>query len=106
MINLPAETLVFCAHEYTLSNLAFAKYIEPNNPMIDAKISQCKQIREVDELTVGSKLHEEKLYNPFIRCASSEPYYSELTGEQNDPIRRFAKIRKLKDSFKVSDHPI
>ena len=38
LINLPNETLVFCAHEYTLSNLAFAKYVEPNNPAIDAKI--------------------------------------------------------------------
>ena len=38
LINLPNETLVFCAHEYTLANLKFAKYVEPNNPMIDAKI--------------------------------------------------------------------
>jgi hydroxyacylglutathione hydrolase len=38
LINLPSETLVFPAHEYTLQNLSFAKYIEPNNPMIDKKI--------------------------------------------------------------------
>mgnify|MGYP002634948020 CR=1 FL=1 len=38
LMHLPVETLVFCGHEYTLGNLKFAKYIEPNNPMIDAKI--------------------------------------------------------------------
>ena len=38
LINLPAETLIFCGHEYTLANLAFAKFLEPENPMIEAKI--------------------------------------------------------------------
>lgn len=72
LINLPSETLVFCAHEYTLANLEFAKYIEPNNPYIQAKIDQCKKIREMGEQTVGSKLIEERFYNPFIRCASED----------------------------------
>lgn len=34
LMNLPHETLIFCAHEYTLANLEFAKFVEPNNPMI------------------------------------------------------------------------
>jgi len=38
LINLPNESLIFCGHEYTLQNLEFAKFIEPENPMIDAKI--------------------------------------------------------------------
>ena len=98
LINLPAETLVFCAHEYTLSNLKFAKYIEPSNPVIDAKIEQVQKIRDLNEFSVGSKLGEERFFNPFIRCAT-EPYFKEITGEPNDPVLRFAKIRKLKDSF-------
>lgn len=88
MINLPAETLLFPAHEYTLSNLNFAKYIEPNNPMIDKKIEQCKKLRNMGEFTVGSKLIEERLYNPFIRC-EKEPYFKEITGEYNDPVKVF-----------------
>ena len=40
------------------------------------------------EFTVGSKLIEERLYNPFIRC-EREPYFREITGEPNDPIRAF-----------------
>ena len=38
LINLPNETLVMCGHEYTEANLKFAKYIEPENPMIDHKL--------------------------------------------------------------------
>ena len=90
---------MFCAHEYTLQNLKFAKFVEPNNPMIDAKIKQCEHLRSINELTVGSRLVEERLFNPFIRCATEE-YFKTITGEPNDPVLRFAKIRKLKDTFK------
>ena len=90
---------MFCAHEYTMNNLKFAKFVEPNNPIIDAKIKQCEEIREMGEFTVGSKLIEERLYNPFIRCAT-EQYFKDLTDEPNDPVRAFAKLRKLKDEYK------
>ena len=52
------------------------------------------------EHTVGSKLIEERFYNPFIRCAT-EDYFKQLTGEPNDPVKAFAKLRKLKDNYKV-----
>ena len=52
------------------------------------------------EFSVGSKLVEERFFNPFLRCATEE-YYKEITGEPNDPVRRFAKIRALKDTFKM-----
>lgn len=42
LIHLPPETLVFCAHEYTLANLKFAKAVEPNNSAIDTKIELCQ----------------------------------------------------------------
>ena len=79
--------------------MKFAKYVEPNNPVIDAKIKQCEHIRAMGEFTVGSKLIEERLYNPFIRSAT-EPYFKELTDEPNDPVRAFAKLRKLKDEYR------
>lgn len=47
-----------------------------------------------------SRLMEERLYNPFIRVAK-EQSLQEITGERGSPVRAFAKIRKLKDSFKV-----
>ena len=56
--------------------------------MIDKKIEQCKKLRNMGEFTVGSKLIEERLYNPFIRC-EKEPYFKEITGEYNDPVKVF-----------------
>ena len=56
-----------------------------------------EKARANGDFTVPSKLMEEILYNPFIRCAREE-YFKEITGEI-DPIRVFAKIRKLKDNF-------
>lgn len=53
--------------------------------------------RAKGDFTVPSKLMEERLYNPFIRCAREE-YFSQVTGEK-DPIRIFKKIRKLRDNF-------
>ena len=63
--------------------------------MIDAKMKLADEIRQRGDFTVGSKLMEEYRYNPFIRCAR-EQYFKEVTGE-SDPVRVFAKIRKLKD---------
>jgi len=40
---------------------------------------------------------DERLYNPFVRCARND-YYSNITGE-NDSVRVFAKLRKLRDNF-------
>lgn len=52
------------------------------------------------EFTVPSKLIEERLINPFIRCVR-EAHFSSITGEQ-DPVRIFAKLRKLRDNFEVN----
>ncbi len=68
--------------------------------MIDHKLKQVQKAISQGEYTVPSKLMEERLFNPFIRCAK-EDYFKEITGE-NDPVRIFAKLRKLKDSFKVT----
>ena len=100
LINLPNETLVFCGHEYTVANVKFAKYIDPENPMIDHKLKQAEEAVAQGNFTVPSKLMEERLYNPFIRCAREESL-QEMTGEIGNPVRAFAKIRKLKDTFKV-----
>eukprot|EP00347_Sterkiella_histriomuscorum_P003872 403362619 len=97
LINLPNETLLFTACDTAVQNLKFAKYIEPDNPMISHKLNQCQKALDNGDFSVPSKLMEEKLYNPFIRCARDE-YFSQITGEQ-DPIRIFAKIRKLRDTF-------
>jgi hydroxyacylglutathione hydrolase len=67
LINLPYDTLLFCAHEYTRQNLDFAKFIDPSNPAVDDKIQQTEEILSKGDFTVGSRLGEETLYNPFYK---------------------------------------
>jgi len=67
---LPSQTRVFCAHEYTLANLHFARLVEPNNQQLEAFLAECEQ-RRCDNLpTVPSLLGAECEYNPFLRWDS------------------------------------
>lgn len=50
---LPDDTKVYCGHEYTLQNLAFAKHVEPTNEDILKKIEACKEIRSENNPTVS-----------------------------------------------------
>jgi hydroxyacylglutathione hydrolase len=64
---LPDDTQVYCAHEYTLANLGFAQWVEPENPDLLSRIEREQQKREAGIPTVPSRLAEELLTNPFLR---------------------------------------
>jgi len=64
---LPGDTLVYCAHEYTLDNLGFAKWVEPSNPDLLARDNQDMALQEEGIPTVPSRLSLEKATNPFLR---------------------------------------
>jgi hydroxyacylglutathione hydrolase len=68
LVNLPLETLIFCAHEYTLSNLRFAKFVDPDNPAIDMKVQHVEELRKLGRFSVGSPMYLEREYNPFFTC--------------------------------------
>jgi hydroxyacylglutathione hydrolase len=65
---LPDDTWIYCAHEYTLSNLNFAQAVEPDNPVLQARIQQTRLLRQENKATVPSDLATEKDTNPFLRC--------------------------------------
>ena len=65
---LPAETAVYCAHEYTLDNLAFAQVVEPENRELLERITTARATRQHGQPTVPSTLSLEKATNPFLRC--------------------------------------
>jgi hydroxyacylglutathione hydrolase len=79
---LPDSTRVFCGHEYTESNLAFAAHVEPDNRAVQEKLAQVREIRKraasdwhdamPDEMTVPSTIAEEHETNPFMRAADAE----------------------------------
>jgi hydroxyacylglutathione hydrolase len=66
---LPGETLCYCAHEYTLANLGFAKWVEPESSAIAKRQQAALALRRADRPTVPSRLSEELATNPFLRVA-------------------------------------
>lgn len=68
---LPAQTLVFCAHEYTLSNLRFAREVEPDNAALQQYEVWCFNQREKGLPTLPSTLAQELAINPFLRCTQA-----------------------------------
>ncbi len=69
---LPDETKVYCAHEYTLSNAAFAVTAEPENTDLLAYAAEAKALRDKGRPTVPSTIGREKRTNPFMRARSPE----------------------------------
>ena len=99
---LPEDTLVYCTHEYTLSNLKFAAAVEPTNADIAARLEKVTQQRQNGVMTLPSTLALEKLTNPFLRTAETlvKQKVDERAGAQNRaPSEVFAALRAWKDKF-------
>lgn len=99
---LPGATRVCCAHEYTLSNLRFARAVEPDNQALLAYELQCQALRTAGLATVPSRIDRELAINPFLR--STEPAVQAAARQQgaesNDPVAVFAAIRLWKNEFR------
>ena len=67
LMNLPDDTAIYCAHEYTLANIAFAMRVEPHNAELARRQHDARRLRERDAPTVPSLLVLEKRTNPFLR---------------------------------------
>ena len=68
LANLPEETSVYCAHEYTLANLAFAKAVDPQNAALGFRTISERYKRELGLPTLPSTISQELRTNPFLRC--------------------------------------
>jgi hydroxyacylglutathione hydrolase len=100
---LPTETLVCCAHEYTLSNIRFAKAIEPNNQELINWSNRAESLRSEEKFTVPTTIGLELSVNPFLRCheASVMKAASSHAGHTiKEPKEVFSIIRGWKDVFK------
>ena len=102
LASLPASTRVYCAHEYTMANLAFAKAVEPGNAALAERISAARATRAANQPTVPSTLELELATNPFLRCQQPE-LLSSLRAqgklEDDTPSAVFAVVRGWKDNF-------
>jgi hydroxyacylglutathione hydrolase len=99
---LPKETHIYCAHEYTLANLAFAKAVEPSNQYLLEHFEKTKETRIKNLPTLPTSVAQETLTNPFLRChletikASVEQHAGRALKTELDV---FAELRQWKDTF-------
>lgn len=72
--SLPDETRIYCAHEYTLSNLQFAADVFPENDAIQSRLLDVIALRKRGQRTLPSSIGLERVSNPFLRAQSLEEF--------------------------------
>lgn len=82
LMDLPDETKIYCGHEYTQANGEFCLSVEPDNPDLQARMTEVRKRRKAGQPTMPSTVALEKQTNVFVRAGSAE---------------RFAELRTLKD---------
>jgi hydroxyacylglutathione hydrolase len=101
LAELPDDTLVCCAHEYTQDNLRFAWSVEPDNQALAQRIRDVWAVRARGEATVPSTMADERATNPFLRWDSETIRTKVAAALPEAPLRTpaevFAATRKLKD---------
>ncbi|MFL6694272.1 MAG: hydroxyacylglutathione hydrolase [Ramlibacter sp.] len=100
---LPASTRVCCAHEYTLSNLRFARAVDPTNQALLQYQHQCESLRQRGQPTLPAVLGEELRINPFLRARQPEVARAAQAFNGADPgdaVAVFAAIRQWKNDFR------
>lgn len=97
-LDLPDDTKVYCAHEYTEANAHFAITVEPQNNALKTRFDEILKKRALNIPTVPSTIGEEKATNPFLRPNSSD--LKETLGMADaDTVAVFAEVRLRKDNF-------
>jgi len=98
---LPDNTQIYCTHEYTQSNLAFAQMVEPDNHAIQARIHTVNAQRADGLPSLPSRLDWEHATNPFLRCDELAVQQSVQTQAQQPlttPQHVFTELRRWKDT--------
>jgi hydroxyacylglutathione hydrolase len=95
---LPDQTVIYCSHEYTIANAAFARSVDPDNAALAARQEAIAELRENGLPTVPTRLDLEKATNPFLRVEDAT-IRAQLGMETASNAAVFAEIRKRKDHF-------
>jgi hydroxyacylglutathione hydrolase len=85
LTDLPEDTRLYCAHEYTLSNARFASHADQNNRAIEDRLAAVKLLRENGKITLPTTVAQERETNVFVRATD---------------VQEFARLRREKDSFR------
>jgi hydroxyacylglutathione hydrolase len=100
---LPEDTQVHCAHEYTLSNIRFARACEPDNAALLRWSDDAQALRAAGKPTLPTTIGHEKAVNPFLR-ADVPAIRATLTLQFGTPVsdrlEAFRMMRGWKDKFR------
>jgi hydroxyacylglutathione hydrolase len=88
---LPDETILYSAHEYTLSNLNFAESLGVDTALSERAVT-IRARREQGQPTVPSTVAEEKATNPFLVYPLREKDFAAQAA-------KFGELRRAKDRF-------
>lgn len=102
LARLPDATRVYCGHEYTLSNLKFARAAEPDNRRLPELETRMQALRERGQPTLPSTIAQEKATNPFLRVTEPAIIASasgRAAKKLSDPVSVLAEIRDWKNNF-------
>lgn len=103
---LPTATRVCCAHEYTLSNLRFAREVDPGNAELAAYTAWCEGERAAGRPTLPSRIGTEVRINPFLRCTepalcdAARRHAPQQLPADPSPVDVFATLREWKNGFR------
>lgn len=99
---LPDNTLVCCAHEYTLSNLTFALAVDGGNADLIAYEAHCQALRQAGTPTIPSRMGLEKKINPFLRSHTDRVKNSVKSFDPTaqSSVEIFAALRQWKNNFR------
>ncbi len=104
LANLPDETKVYCAHEYTEANIRFALACEPGNMQLKQRQEDAGALRAAGYPTLPSTIALEKSTNPFLRCTVQEiirnvERQTGLNLVSGNEVAVFAALREWKNNF-------
>lgn len=102
--NQPDDTLVYCTHEYTESNIRFAVICEPGNQQLAQRDKDTTALRQQDKPTLPSTVKLEKATNPFLRCIQPEIMQNiekkfGIKLPPGDEQVAFTALRKWRDAY-------
>ena len=96
---LPGPTLLYCAHEYTLSNLRFARSVDPDNEELAAFSDEAGALRAAGRSTVPTTVAQERSMNPFLRADARALRAAAGLGAKAERHEVVGRLRAMKDGF-------
>lgn len=98
LMALPRETVVYCGHEYTLSNARFALTVDPDNEALKQRVAEVESLRAAGRATLPTTIGVELGTNPFLRAQDASLQRAVGMSGRN-PADVFAEVRRRKDQF-------